>query len=133
MLQCSPCRPFHALPSPAMELFLTPDRGWGVAAGAPIPRGTFIVEYAGEVVEEPECRARMAAAKAAGQPHFYMMELAPGLIIDACHKCAGLARPLSRAVSGFRVLRVFERWTSRPGSSLVPATSAGACMLCSEE
>lgn len=38
---------------------------------------------AGEVVDDIECKRRMAAAKEAGQRHFYMMELAPGLIIDA--------------------------------------------------
>jgi SET domain-containing protein len=32
-----------------MEVYLTPDKGWGVRAAALIPRGTFIVEYAGEV------------------------------------------------------------------------------------
>ncbi len=32
---------------PKMDLFLTGNRGWGVKAAAPIPRGAFIVEYAG--------------------------------------------------------------------------------------
>ena len=32
---------------PKMDLFLTENRGWGVKAAAPIPRGAFIVEYAG--------------------------------------------------------------------------------------
>ena len=32
---------------PKMDLFLTENRGWGVKAAAPIPKGTFIVEYAG--------------------------------------------------------------------------------------
>lgn len=32
---------------PKMDLFLTENRGWGVKAAAPIPRGSFIVEYAG--------------------------------------------------------------------------------------
>ena len=38
---------------------------------------------AGEVITMPECHRRMREAKQAGEPHFYMMELAPGLIIDA--------------------------------------------------
>lgn len=42
-------RPFLELEPPAMEVYLTPDKGWGVRAAAFIPRGTFIVEYAGEV------------------------------------------------------------------------------------
>ena len=32
---------------PKMDLILTENRGWGVKAAAPIPKGTFIVEYAG--------------------------------------------------------------------------------------
>ena len=32
---------------PKMDLFLTENRGWGVKAAAPIPKGIFIVEYAG--------------------------------------------------------------------------------------
>ncbi|CAL8463009.1 g2543 [Coccomyxa elongata] len=79
-------RPFHALPMPKTELFLTENRGWGVKAAEHIPRGTFIVEYAGEVIEDQECRRRMAQAKETGLQHFYMMELAPGLIIDARNK-----------------------------------------------
>ncbi len=38
---------------------------------------------AGEVITDVECGRRMREAKEAGEPHFYMMELAPGLIIDA--------------------------------------------------
>lgn len=43
------CRPFHALSMPKTELFLTENRGWGVKAAEHIPRGTFIVEYAGSL------------------------------------------------------------------------------------
>ncbi len=48
-------RPFVELASPAMEVFLTPDKGWGVRAAAFIPRGSFIVEYAGEVRGRGAC------------------------------------------------------------------------------
>jgi hypothetical protein len=37
----------------------------------------------GEVITDVECKRRMREAKEAGEPHFYMMELGPGLIIDA--------------------------------------------------
>ena len=40
-------RPFHLLPQPRMEVFLTDNRGFGVRAAEPIARGTFVVEYAG--------------------------------------------------------------------------------------
>ena len=41
---------------------------------------------AGEVVTDKECEQRMQLAKQMGEPHFYMMELSPGLIIDARDK-----------------------------------------------
>ncbi|EFN54848.1 hypothetical protein CHLNCDRAFT_35816, partial [Chlorella variabilis] len=77
-----------------MEVYLTPDKGWGVRAMAFIPRGTFIVEYAGEVIDDKECSRRAEDAKARNEPHFYMMEMAPGLIIDARSK-GNLARLLN--------------------------------------
>ena len=42
--------------------------------------------FAGEVVSDVECERRMQVAKQTGEPHFYMMELSPGLIIDARDK-----------------------------------------------
>ena len=38
---------------------------------------------AGEVIDDKECARRMLEAKEKGEPHFYMMELGGGLIIDA--------------------------------------------------
>ena len=37
----------------------------------------------GEVVDDAERNRRMAEAKASGEHNFYMMEMGPGLIIDA--------------------------------------------------
>ncbi|GAB4819069.1 hypothetical protein N2152v2_006115 [Parachlorella kessleri] len=76
-------RPFWQLDQPGMEVFLTDTKGWGVRAAQPIPRGTFIVEYAGEVINTAECQRRAEDAKRRNEPHFYMMEMAPGQIIDA--------------------------------------------------
>ena len=42
----------------------------------------------GEVVDDAESKRRMAEAKASGDHNFYMMEMGPGLIIDARTKCA---------------------------------------------
>ncbi len=48
---------------------------------------------AGEVVDDAESKRRMAEAKASGDHNFYMMEMGPGLIIDARTKCAILLTP----------------------------------------
>ena len=47
-LDCVEDRPFHQLQSPKVEVFLTRDRGWGVKAAEHVPKGSFIVEYAGK-------------------------------------------------------------------------------------
>lgn len=75
--------PFHKLQHPPMEVFLTRDKGWGVRAIGSIPSGSFVAEYVGEIVDEMEMHKRMEAARLNGDPHFYMMELCPGLVIDA--------------------------------------------------
>lgn len=41
-----------------LEVFKTEDKGWGVRAGEPIDRGTFICEYIGEVIDEHEAKKR---------------------------------------------------------------------------
>ena len=87
-------RPFYQLDCPNVEVYLTKDKGWGVRANEYIPRGSFVVEYSGEVVDEHEMKARMEEAKQRQEPHFYMMEMAPGLIIDARPK-GNIARLLN--------------------------------------
>jgi len=62
---------------------LTETKGWGVRAKEGIPQGTFLVEYVGEVVEEAEMKRRMQASEENKESHFYMMEMSPGLVIDA--------------------------------------------------
>jgi hypothetical protein len=80
-------RPFHLLDPPPVEAFLTSNnRGHGVRAVRPIRRGSFVVEYAGEVIDAPEMRRRMEAQRRLGQHHFYIMELGPGLFIDALRR-----------------------------------------------
>lgn len=39
-------------------LFKTKDRGWGVKANANIPKGTFILEYVGELIGQREANSR---------------------------------------------------------------------------
>lgn len=42
-------KPFHLLKAPELDVFLTVNRGHGVRVNAPLPQGTFVMEYAGEV------------------------------------------------------------------------------------
>ena len=49
---------------PKMDLFLTENRGWGVKAAAPTPKGAFIVEYAGVLAAPPSVAILSAVEKA---------------------------------------------------------------------
>ncbi|KAM4613821.1 histone-lysine N-methyltransferase SETMAR [Polymixia lowei] len=44
-----------------LEVYHTKDRGWGLRTLEPIPRGTFVCEYAGEVISFEEARRRQLA------------------------------------------------------------------------
>uniref|UniRef100_A0A4W3GE12 SET domain and mariner transposase fusion gene n=1 Tax=Callorhinchus milii TaxID=7868 RepID=A0A4W3GE12_CALMI len=44
-----------------LEVFKTPGKGWGLRSAAPIRRGCFVCEYAGEVLGHAEASARVRA------------------------------------------------------------------------
>ncbi|XP_070707744.1 histone-lysine N-methyltransferase SETMAR [Pempheris klunzingeri] len=46
-----------------LEVYSTQNRGWGVRTLEPIPRGTFVCEYAGEVISFEEARRRQLAQR----------------------------------------------------------------------
>ncbi|XP_041835586.1 histone-lysine N-methyltransferase SETMAR [Melanotaenia boesemani] len=46
-----------------LEVFSTRDRGWGARTLEKIPRGTFVCEYAGEVISFEEARRRQLAQR----------------------------------------------------------------------
>jgi len=78
--------PFHKRKSPKLAPFLTEHCGWGVVTKEPIDRGSFVIEYVGEIINENECGNRLWEAKACGERNFYLMEINSGTIIDARHK-----------------------------------------------
>jgi SET domain-containing protein len=41
-----------------LEVFKSRHKGWGVRAGEPIARGTFVCEYVGEVLNDQEANKR---------------------------------------------------------------------------
>eukprot|EP00798_Chlamydomonas_sp_ICE-L_P026932 gene26932-4554_t len=123
-------RPFHQLEGPPMEAFPTEGRGYGVRALQPVARGSFLIEYAGEVIDSVELERRMLDARVTGEPHYYIMELEPGLFIDA-RKKANLARLLNSscdpncetqkwrdATTGETRVGIFSRYDIAPGEEL---------------
>ncbi|NWT59372.1 SETMR methyltransferase, partial [Erythrocercus mccallii] len=54
-----------------LQVFRTPRKGWGVRALQPIPRGSFVCEYAGEVLGFAEAQRRIQA-QAPEEPNYIM-------------------------------------------------------------
>lgn len=67
--------------APGVERFMTADKGWGVRTKLPIAKGTYILEYVGEVVTEREFKQRMASIYL-NDTHHYCLHLDGGLVID---------------------------------------------------
>lgn len=67
--------------APGVERFMTTDKGWGVRTKLPIAKGTYILEYVGEVVTEREFKQRMASIYL-NDTHHYCLHLDGGLVID---------------------------------------------------
>jgi hypothetical protein len=58
-------------------------KGWGLFAGEDIAPGEFVMEYVGEILNDTGCEQRIDEYKAAGMHHFYLLEIARDLVIDA--------------------------------------------------
>lgn len=75
----------------AMMPFRTDNRGWGIVTLEDIPRGRFVTEYVGEVINEAELRRRMVERGGSATRHTYFLSLADKETIDASRK-GNLAR-----------------------------------------
>lgn len=67
--------------APGVERFMTENKGWGVRNKLPIKKGTYIMEYVGEVVTEREFKDRMGTIYL-NDIHHYCLHLDGGLVID---------------------------------------------------
>lgn len=79
-------RPLSSLPVPKTKVTRTENRGWGLVLLEPVKAGTFITEYAGEIVNEAECARRLEHDKMTGEENFYLMEISSNYVIDAKFK-----------------------------------------------
>ncbi|KAL7058027.1 hypothetical protein AAHC03_017025 [Spirometra sp. Aus1] len=92
-IECGPRCPAYAwcsnrqfqlrLYAPTEPYYCGPEKGWGLRARKPIPKGAFIVEYAGEVIDFGEFRRRIRIYEKAKHAHHYFMSLGPEHFIDA--------------------------------------------------
>lgn len=61
----------------------TGGKGWGLFAGEAIAAGEFVMEYVGEILDDAACEQRLREYKAAGERHYYLLEITREQVIDA--------------------------------------------------
>lgn len=78
---------FHKRRSPRMTPFFTSDqRGWGLKVDEPVAKGTFVVEYVGEIIDRNELERRLKSMEKVRNNEYYMMDLTNDLLVDAKFK-----------------------------------------------
>ncbi|CAI5511837.1 unnamed protein product [Closterium sp. Naga37s-1] len=100
-----------------LDIVQTQRCGWGAMAAEPIKAGEFIVEYAGEVIDDAMCEARLWAMRAGGATDFYICEVSRDVVIDATfrgghgrfvnHSCAPNAELQKWLVEGHVQVGIF--------------------------
>ncbi|KAH8322182.1 hypothetical protein KR059_006750 [Drosophila kikkawai] len=116
----------HAV-APGVERFMTVDKGWGVRTKLPIAKGTYILEYVGEVVTEREFKQRMASIYL-NDTHHYCLHLDGGLVIDGqrmgsdCrfvnHSCEPNCEMQKWSVNGLSRMVLFAKRAIEQGEEL---------------
>ena len=66
-----------------LETFKTVKKGWGLRSSAAIERGSFIVEFLGDVIREENVKQKFKEYRKEGLKHQYMMSLKSGQVVDA--------------------------------------------------
>lgn len=69
-----------------LEVFKAGKKGWGLRTNEEIQKGSFIMEYCGEVVDNNEFQRRTQIYHDDGISHYYFMTLKQNEIIDATQK-----------------------------------------------
>lgn len=110
-----------------VERFMTISKGWGVRSNALIKKGTYILEYVGEVVSEREFKERMATLYI-NDIHHYCLHLEGGLFIDGhrmgsdCrfvnHSCEPNCEMQKWSVNGYPRMALFASRDIKTGEEL---------------
>ena len=105
-------------PSVPLQVYKTNFKGWGVRTLGPIPAGTFVVEYTGEIITTDEAERRGAEYDAQGFSTLFDLDAAGGeaeYTIDATYKC-GVARFFNHSCAPN--LRQFSVWVDNVSLAL---------------
>ncbi|XP_064465828.1 histone-lysine N-methyltransferase NSD2-like [Ornithodoros turicata] len=66
-----------------LSVVRTRGRGWGLRADEHLSKGTFVIEYVGELIDEGECERRLAQLHQEHCTNFYFLTVERDRIIDA--------------------------------------------------
>ncbi|CAD6189701.1 unnamed protein product [Caenorhabditis auriculariae] len=96
-------------PCPDIERKKTKTRGYGVFATKNIPKGTFIAEYAGEIINAEECARRVNLIKIArdSEAQLYMMSLNAVKTVDAA-RAGNIARYVNHSCDPNCIIRMVK-------------------------
>ncbi|XP_020713257.1 histone-lysine N-methyltransferase ash1 isoform X1 [Ceratitis capitata] len=113
--------------APGVERFMTTDKGWGVRTKSLILKGTYILEYVGEVVTEREFKDRMGTIYL-NDTHHYCLHLDGGLVIDGHrmgsdgrfvnHSCQPNCEMQKWSVNGLSRMALFAKRNIEPGEEI---------------
>lgn len=119
---------FSKMKQPRCIRFRTQDRGYGVKAVERIPKGTFICEYVGEVIDNDEKHKRHQLYVKMGYPPDYFMIVDDDRIIDATtkgnisrffnHSCEPNAELQCWTVDGVKRIGIFSIKNISPGEEI---------------
>ncbi|KAI9470247.1 hypothetical protein LPJ78_000531 [Coemansia sp. RSA 989] len=93
------------------EIRRFPLKGWGVVARAPIPRGTFVAEYVGELITFEEAEQRGAADSARGLTYLFDLDMG----------CAGDLADFTIDAKRYGNIAHFFNHSCAPNMQLYPA------------
>ena len=104
--------------SVSVQRFMTRDKGWGIKTRTSVAKGTFIMEYLGEVVTDKEFKRRMQTDYK-HDSHHYCLHVGEGLVIDGyrmggeCrfvnHSCAPNCEMQKWSVNGVWRMALFSK------------------------
>ena len=104
--------------SVTVQRIMTRDKGWGIKTRTSVAKGTFIMEYLGEVVTDKEFKRRMQTDYK-HDSHHYCLHVGEGLVIDGyrmggeCrfvnHSCAPNCEMQKWSVNGVWRMALFSK------------------------
>jgi len=109
-----------------MEIKPVGEKGHGLFAKELIKRGSFIIEYVGEILDEEDCARRQERYR--NSRHFYLLKLTPHDTIDATrkgnqsrfinHACKPNAETRKWEVDGQLCVGIFAKVDIHPGTEI---------------